>query len=81
MSQVDGTSELMRYLLLHIKLSPTLYAPSGVAAQILTWAKEQQHRVDLSMVSTEETTQVMLVLPVLNPRLASRAAGTPCLLA
>jgi len=44
-------------LLLHIKLSPTLYAPSGVAARILTWAKEQQHRVDLSMVSTEETTQ------------------------
>ena len=27
--QVDGTNELMRYLLMHIKLSPTNYAPSG----------------------------------------------------
>jgi hypothetical protein len=60
--QVDGTSELLRYLLLYIRLSPTAYAPSGVAARILTWAKEQQHRVDLSMVSTEETIQVKLFI-------------------
>jgi hypothetical protein len=44
----------MRYLLMHIKLSPTAYAPSGISARILAWSKEQQHQVDLSMVSTEE---------------------------
>ena len=51
--QVDGTSELMRYLQLHIALSPTAYAPSGVAARILIWAQEQQHNVDITMTSTE----------------------------
>ena len=51
--QVDGTSELMRYLQLHIALSPTAYAPSGVAARILIWAQEQQHIVDITMTSTE----------------------------
>ena len=40
--QVDGTAELMRYLLLKIPLSPTAYAPSGVATRILLWSKEQQ---------------------------------------
>ena len=54
--QVDGTNELMRYLLLHIKLSPTAYAPSGISARILQWCKEQQHEVDIAMVSTEERT-------------------------
>ena len=54
--QVDGTTELMRYLLLHIHLSPTAYAPSGVAVRILEWAKEQQHQVDVAMVSKEEKT-------------------------
>ena len=52
--QLDGGNELMRYLLMHIKLSPTAYAPSGLSARILEWASEQQHEVDLSMVSTEE---------------------------
>ena len=53
--QIDGPTELLRNLLLHIRLSPTDYAPSGVGARILYWAKEQQHQVDLAMVATEET--------------------------
>ena len=91
--QVNGTTELMRYLTLHISVSPTDYAPSGIAsrilrctrvcmracmhahglrcmracmdghmyahigARLLRWAKDQQHHVDLSMVSTTETTK------------------------
>ena len=51
---VDGTNELMQYLLMHIKLSPTEYKPSGVSARILDWAKAQQHEVDISMVGVDE---------------------------
>ena len=54
--QIDGTRELIDYLLRNIELSPSAYAPSGVSARILAWAKEQQRQSDLSMVATEETT-------------------------
>ena len=54
--QIDGTRELIDYLLRNIELSPSAYAPSGVSARLLAWAKEQQRQSDLSMVATEETT-------------------------
>jgi hypothetical protein len=52
--QVDGTNEMMRYLLLNIKISPTSYSPTGAGARVLNWAKEQQKAVDEQMVGTEE---------------------------
>ena len=51
-AQVDGTGQLLRYLLLHITLSPTAFSPTGVGQHILSWAREQQmervpqHRVE-----------------------------------
>ena len=63
--QVDGTNELMRYLLMHISLSPTDYAPSGLSARMLAWAKEQQHEVDLVIVRMKDLFLLLLVVVVL----------------
>jgi len=54
--QVDGTGELMRYLLLHIPLSPTAYAPTGVGARVLNWARERQREKDMHMMGLAEQT-------------------------
>jgi hypothetical protein len=52
--QLDGPGELLRYLLLHITVSPTAYAPSGAGVRVLHWAAEQQHEKELEMTGTDE---------------------------
>jgi hypothetical protein len=47
--QVDGPGELLRYLMLHIKISPTDYAPSGAGSRILHWSSARQREVPLPL--------------------------------
>ncbi len=52
--QVDGPGELLRYLMMHIQISPTDYAPSGAGARILHWASARQREVDAQMMGLNE---------------------------
>ena len=75
--QVDGTNELMRYLLMHIKLSPTDYAPSGLSARMLAWAKEQQHEVIYTRAPRKYNTPHFRAT-LTNCRRTNGVAGGPC---
>ena len=52
--QVDGPGELLRYLMLHIKISPTDYAPSGAGSRVLHWSAARQREVDSQMMGLSE---------------------------
>ena len=51
---MDGPGELLRYLMLHIKISPTDYAPSGAGSRVLHWSAARQREVDSQMMGLSE---------------------------
>ena len=55
--QVDGPGELLRYLMIHISISPTAFAPSGAGARILHWSTAQQREKDMEMMGMAEVTR------------------------
>ena len=54
--QMDGPGELLRYLLMHIGVSPTKFAPSGAGVRVCKWAGERQAEKEREMTGTDEKT-------------------------
>ena len=46
--------DLLRYLIIHIQISPTDFAPSGSGARILHWSGAQQREKDMQMMGVAE---------------------------
>ena len=50
---IDGPSDLLRYLLRQINISPTAYAPTGAGTRIIHWAEEQDKEKEQEMISAK----------------------------